>query len=547
MKLPTSILHNLRFLTAEVSAQVAHLRSFFQRSTATSTRRILDRSGYVHNLKTRIQDECLSQSVLGKGERLDLLSLRAVESVAGDLERLAEHCREVLTQIGYTRGRRGLKYKAYLPLFDLIHDGITFIDQVIASRDTRQALKIGRIQRELANACGKLRERYSRALRRKRHTEDLICALFVAHSVERMGDLLLSISEAIISANLGKPVDTESYHVLKASVELLLEDHNFSDLQIEPIAATRSGSAISGISRVHGGRGNGYVAIYKDGGKRKLKEERAGVESWHAIYPGLAPKILSYKKRGESASLLIEHLPGLTYQQILLHESWPLLRQAANQLNQTLLSVWRETRQNQQVSAGYMSQLASRLDDVFRIHPEFRQSDSRINGLNIPSFTTLQQAAVIFEKRLQAPFSVYIHGDFNVDNIIYDPLEQRINFIDLHRSRYMDYVQDVSVFMVSCYRLQVLDSRIRRRIMDVAIKCCRFTREFARQSGDSGFELRLALALARSFMSSTRFILDKTLAGGMYLRARYLLERVLDVDPTKAASFQVAAEELFNG
>ena len=37
-------------------------------------------------------------------------------------------------------------------------------------------------------------------------------------------------------------------------------------------------------------------------------------------------------------------------------------------------------------------------------------------------------------------------------------------------------------------------------------------------------ELRLALGLARSFASSTRFILDQTLAAAMFLRARYLLE-----------------------
>ena len=106
-----------------------------------------------------------------------------------------------------------------------------------------------------------------------------------------------------------------------------------------------------------------------------------------------------------------------------------------------------------------MRQLSKRLEEVYTIHPEFRQDDCHICGKSIvPSFGELLKQAHHLEAGIRAPFSVYIHGDFNVDNIIYDPLEKKINFIDLHRSRYMDYVQDVSVFMVSNYRLQIFDA-----------------------------------------------------------------------------------------
>ena len=149
------------------------------------------------------------------------------------------------------------------------------------------------------------------------------------------------------------------------------------------------------------------------------------------------------------------------------------------------------------------------------------------------------------EQEIQAPFSVYIHGDFNVDNIIYDPEEKRINFIDLHRSRYMDYVQDVSVFMVSNYRLQILDRPLRQRIMQVAHDLCQVARRHARKTDDETFELRLALGLARSFATSTRFILDKSLARNMFLRASYLLELVLASDPAKAQDFRLPVKEIF--
>jgi len=545
MQIPSNIRDNLRFLIAEVSSQISNLKTYFQSPSVTVAKRILDRSGYAYNLKMRIQDSCLSNSMGRKGGEVDSLSFRAIESIATDLERIAELCRDTVHQVGYLRNRQCLHYKRYLPLFDLVQKGISLIEEVIESRDTRLALKIGRIEQKIDRAYRKLRKRYTDELRRNRDTEDLISALFVAQSVEQMGNALLTISEAIISVNLGQPIDMERYYSMKESVENLVSEARFSNLVIEPITETRSGSGISGISEADGKGGNGYVAIYKDGKKRKLKEEREGVESWHEIYPGLAPKILSYKKRGESASLLIEHLAGQTFEQILLHEPRPLLQKTLKHLSKTLTSVWKETRLKKPVSADYMGQLAKRLDEVYRIHPEFRQSDSRINGFGIPSFDTLQRRAKAYEKQLKAPFSVYIHGDFNVDNIIYDPLEKRINFIDLHRSRYMDYVQDVSVFMVSNYRLQVLDARIRRRIMDVATEFYRFSRLFADNNGDRSFELRLALALARSFATSTRFILDQTLAQAMFLRARYLIERLLETDPANAKSFRVPIEEIF--
>ncbi|MEA2093991.1 MAG: phosphotransferase, partial [Pseudomonadota bacterium] len=185
--------------------------------------------------------------------------------------------------------------------------------------------------------------------------------------------------------------------------------------------------------------------------------------------------------------------------------------------------------------------------DVYSIHPEFRQGNSRICGYPVAGFGSLVKQALARETHLSAPFSVYIHGDFNVDNIIYDPMEKRINFIDLHRSRHMDYVQDVSVFMVSNYRLQILDATLRWRILQQTRDFYRFSAGYARQAGDKTFEIRLALGLARSFVTSTRFILDKSLAHAMFMRSRYLLEQVLATDPKQVKSFRVPIRGIFIG
>ena len=547
MQLPKSIRDNLRFLSVEVDSQVANLQTYLSAPSTVVAKRILDRGGYAYNLKMRIHNSSLKQLGRCKKGGADTLTLRGVEFIATDLERIAELCRDCIKQMEYLTDLKCLQPKAYGPMLERVRLAINMVEPAIQANDTRLALKIGQTEGKLDRDYKKLFKRYISALKHKQKTEQLISAIFVAHNVEQMGDALLDISESIISTNLGQPVNFERYHSLQASVEELETEDEFSDVQIERIAETRSGSAIAGISAADS-KNDAYVAIFKDGEKGKLKEERQGVESWHEIYPGLAPRILSYKKRGQSAALLIEHLPGLTFEQILLNESPRLLNETLSKLGTTLQSVWRETHTNTPVSAHYIDQLQKRLAEVYKIHPEFKQGDSFLCGQKIPSFDTLVKQARKYENQLRAPFSVYIHGDFNVDNIIYDPMEQRINFIDLHRSCYMDYVQDVSVFMVSNYRLQILDAPLRRRIMKLAKNFYRIARRYADKNGDETFELRLALGLARSFATSTRFILDKSLARSMFLRARYLLEQILVTDPKKAAAdFRVPLKAIFVG
>lgn len=544
MRVPRIVRDNLRFLSVEVSSQVANLQVFFETRSVDVARRILNRSGYVHNLMLGIHNSCLQHTA--SSSRADPLSLRAAQTIAEELDRIAELCRDCIQNVGHLRDPKVLDSNTYAPLLSRIGKAIRLIDQLVQATDTRLALKIGKTESKLDKAYRKLLKHYIVQLKHKKKTRDYVSVLFVAHAIEQMGDALLSVSEAAISCSLGQPMDTDRYQSLRASVEQLADDGKFESIAVKKVAETRSGSGISAVS-VSNGEQQDYLAIFKDGEKRKVKEERAGVESWHEIYPGLAPRILSYKKRDRSASLLIEHLAGLTLEQILLHEPALVVKKTLAQLRKTLNSVWRETRTDTPVSAEFSQQLASRLHEVYAVHPEFGQGSSNICDFSVPSFSELVERSKAYESQLKAPFSVYIHGDFNLDNIIYDPLEKKIKFIDLHRSRYMDYVQDVSVFMVSNYRLQVIDRERRQRIHGLIQDFYGIARAFARNSGDDTFELRLALGLARSFVTSTRFILDKSLAKTMYLRARYLLERVLATEIKAAKSFRTPVKQVFLG
>jgi hypothetical protein len=131
-----------------------------------------------------------------------------------------------------------------------------------------------------------------------------------------------------------------------------------------------------------------------------------------------------------------------------------------------------------------------------------------------------------------------------VDNIIHSSEQNRVHFIDLHRSKMGDYVQDVSVFLVSNHRLQVFDEPIRQRIREVILRFHDFAHLQGVQLGDKTFAPRLALGLARSFATSTRFVLDPDFAKSMFLRARYLLEAVLKTPVESLESFEIPKEIL---
>lgn len=547
MGLQANISDNLHFLIVEVVSQLEDLQQFLKSRVVSRAQRVLDRRGYSENLMLRIQNACIQE--ISDADEQHIPRLRAIQSIAADLDRITELARDAINQISHIENGNVIKRKSYVAILGEVNEGILLIEEIIDSNDTGLALKLGAVERSIDGEYKKLLFKYTEALKQDKHTEDLISALLVAHSLERMGDLLLAISEALLTSILGQPMDIDRYHSLMDSLERLGEKGKKGEMVVESIAETRSGSGISGIGSKSKGKkkSRNYDAIYKQGLQRKLQEERDGVENWHEIYPGLAPRILSYQKRGDTASLLIEHLSGMTFEQILINEADDLLDEALRKLGKTLISVWKETRSKKPIPAGYMQQLNSRINDVYAVHPEFESDCSKICGHDVESFRQLVKHAEKIERQLQPPFSVYIHGDFNVDNIIYDPAEKKISYIDLHRSRYMDYVQDVSVFMVSNYRLQIMSIPVRKRIIRVIRKFYNIAARYARRNNDETFELRLALGLVRSFVTSTRFILDKSLARDMYLRARFLLEQVTSLNEDDYSHYRTPVRELFNG
>jgi aminoglycoside phosphotransferase len=268
------------------------------------------------------------------------------------------------------------------------------------------------------------------------------------------------------------------------------------------------------------------MVVFKEGPADKLLGEKKCVDRWNELLPGFAPQIYSFQHREDSGAILFEYLPGRTFEELVLRSEPRLLSEGLEHLQASLREIWTRTREDRPTRSDFIHQIAKRIDSVYELHPDFRTGNVSFGGLQVDPFDSLIERLLPIDDLLESPFSVLGHGDLNIDNVIFDDAQKAIRFIDLHRSRPMDYAQDLSVFLVSHFRLQVLELPVRRRIQDVIGVMHDFAVDFADEVGDETFGVRLAAGLARSFTTSARFVLDEEFAKSLFFRGRYLLEQL---------------------
>jgi hypothetical protein len=248
------------------------------------------------------------------------------------------------------------------------------------------------------------------------------------------------------------------------------------------------------------------------------------LELWSRVSPGTGPRIFSYHEEGDSASMLVEFLPGCTWTEVVLTADLDILDDAIFVFEQTVGDIWRSTLEPGCAPLDYMEQLGKRLPAMRHVHPDFFRQARRLGPVSMPSTEDLLAQCRDIEAGLVAPMSVLLHGDFNANNIVFDQSAPRVHYVDLHRTRRGDFVQDASVFLVSFFRMPIFEKSLRRRINLMIGSFHHYSTEFAEDIGDGTWQARLALGLARSLMTSTRFELNYDFAREMFLRAHYLME-----------------------
>lgn len=533
---------NLRFLIREVQKQVDRTQRYLSDPSREQRKSMLSRDNYIDNLRTFIQRACFRDAA----DAPEIEQIKSIDVVAVNLERIADFCEDVVGQLDYISQWDLLDPESFAPMFEEVARGLARVEEAVLERDVHVALSICRAEPRLDTLFVEAFQRGVESLRKGESPETHVTLLFIHRYFERMGDSLLNIGEAVISSSLGEKIKIGQLWALEDSLGEGSPYRSLDDVALHSMGESRSGCRISRVSDRDAQKTDATSVIFKEGPKDKLREEKAGIDRWESLVPGVAPKVFSFHENGTNAALLMEYIPGRTFEQVLLQGRAVELWDALSRVTSALENIWEGTRREEPVASRFSHQLSKRLDDVYQVHPKFRRARSGIGSIAVLPFEDLVERANELESHLVPPFSVLAHGDFNIDNIIYDPDDGRVRLIDLHRSTLNDWLQDASVFLVSNFRMQIFEAPLRARINEVMRRFYEFLREFAERHGDTTFGARLAFGLARSFATSTRFILDEEFAKSLFLRSRYLLDRLLVCPPSAINRFQLPQEILLD-
>lgn len=525
------ISQNFRLLIVQVIKQLENTGRLLKQEDARLIRAITSAENYIDTQKSMIEDWCfeyMGQHRIVEAGRIDVI--RALNVITSNLERVSDFSQNIARQTEHLRHRDALgRFDTDAYLRALIN-GVGLIERALFDRDSSRALRICQVEEDVDGRYRTDLAEVLAALRDTRDVDDLVTVLFILHYLERMGDALLNVGEALIIAATGERLKLHQYRSLENALAAMSgkENPSVDDADVASIWGTRSGVRIGTLDR-NGGGGSGSEqrVLFKQGEARKLAAERASLERWHELAPGLVPEVIEYQEREQGAALLLQYLEGATLREIVLNAERDRVFAALHEITNRLELLWQQTRRDEPTAAGFLRQLADRMEDVHRLHPDIGWAPVHIGTQEVLALPQLVEQARAVDAATPAPFSVFIHGDFNLDNIIYNARTNALHFIDVYRSREMDYVQDVTVFLVSGFRLPVFVSATRRVLEEMSLAFLEFARDFARAHDDETFETRLALGLARSFATSARFELSPSFARSLYERAELLLRLLL--------------------
>jgi hypothetical protein len=505
---------------------------------------VLSRDNYTDTLKNLIEKRCISY--FRHRTTIDKFSANLVTAInvaTTNLERIADFCVNVATKVHEMSDPAFIKRFDFRPYFDELLTALPLVGEAFRDVNTGAALRICQAENLLDELYQADYDRISKALQSGKHVNDLLACLYISHYLERMGDALLNIGEALLFAATGEKLKLHDYVRLRDTLSARAPGVSVGECALDFAWETRSGCRIAKVED-KSAAGKELEAIFKKGHLSKLRKERENIALWEEVMPGLPPKVLEFREAEKDAALLLEFLDGFTLRDLIFDGQESLIADAMACLERTLRTVWRATKQDRPVNACFIDQVVARIEDVLRLHPDFATTCFEVGSLSVASLEELLAKAREVECRFDAPFTVLAHGDLNTDNIIYNIDENKIHLIDLYRSSQTDYVQDLSVFLVSNFRVPVFEGQIRDVLNRVTLRAYEFARSFAAEMKDESFSARLMLGLARSFITSTRFEVDGDFAKAMCMRAVYLLEKIIAGAEDHPRTFELSADVL---
>jgi phosphate uptake regulator len=349
------------------------------------------------------------------------------------------------------------------------------------------------------------------------HARYLLHVLAAMKYLEKTADFALNIGEAAFFAVTGTRL---KYPQFKQLETLLAEaDHTSSNVVYRHFWDGISGAIVLEIDSPDGQR-----FLFKEGRRTKIEQEIDRVIEWENLAPLRTPRLIGKAQDKDRRAVLREFAEGALLQDILLAPDNDEGKFAAmRSLLEAMLDIWSSTLIARPPRIDYSQQIRARMREVLRKHPDLegiaKEELSKHGGI-YGTLDVLQKK----EALLAPPFSVWIHGDLNANNVVFDAATRQVVFIDVHRSRYGDFAGDVGVLMTSSFR-QFPKKKTARIIELVNDGMIESIAEFATKNHDTHFESRLKLARARALITSARLTDDAERAEALFIEGLKFLKK----------------------
>ena len=524
----TELVNDLRFLVVEVTHLLDMVEQAITSLDAKKIPSIMRRDDYVDNLKDRIETLCYHRITKLTSDTSFLMGhYRALIRISSNLEKIADFLVQAARQIKYIQSQEHFACFDLEEFYNTIREHLELIPMAFTLVSEKIAKRICASEKTLDDLYLKKFLYIQEHIASKNESDDMITLLFMVRYFERAGDALENIGEAILNISMGEALNIRHYKNLELAVKKIFPKNTKISYEFHPILYSRSGCKVGKLifhERV-GDDERIRLLFYKEGMTNKIVEEIDGIKLWNKIAPGTVPKVKWKAIRKNHSTLMMEYFVGENLLSLILKNT---PRQQISSIIKLLLvkldDIWSSNIQKKKVSTEFIKQIISREKDILKVHDDFFDEFTNKETGKVTSFKKILSKAKTIEKKVATPFQVLCHGDFNLDNIIYLEEEKAIRFIDVHRSGYSDYAQEIAVFIVSALRVKVKDPKVKKKIAFACKSIFEFGKEFAGKQGDDYFQVRLAFGLFRSFVTSTRFLFDDEWYGKMRHNAIVMMD-----------------------
>lgn len=501
--------------------QLEQALSCFHSRDLDRAEEVIERDDALDNFNVSLEGRCHTLISSGRFGGPEARIIRATAKVAANLERAGDAGTHIAKRVRIICRERVEPVEFAFPDVEAIAlTAVTEATQSFLERDLELARRACLREPEL-DACyvTRLQELIAAMQQDPAHVPYFVQCLSVLKYLEKVADYTLNIGEQAIFEITGRRLKFSQY----LQLERLTEGAPSGELEFQPYWDGISGALVARVGTTD------TQTIYKEGSRRKIEEEATKLETWQRIAGDLTPRVLGSVNVKDRQALLREYVQGTLLSDLYL-SACPREQKlhTTRRMLDAVEFVWRTTLIPTPPGVDYVEQIRRRLPDAFVLHPELEAvaKAGLAGGPRVGPLDELLEAAAGLQAQTAPPFSVWLHGDFNANNVVYNPEADQIKFIDVHRSQPGDYLQDIGVFLLSMVRRPDLTKALEADVEAVNAAVEDFARVFGGGRSDQGFERRLRLSVARSCLTSLRVVIDPAMAGRLLRRGMLLLGEV---------------------